>query len=143
MVDLKGVVNRVKGGQYSLSDPFVKQIRVAQFASEPDPVSRVVLDLSEMPESSLSDTAEGLKINFESSQEVASISRPAKVGSGPFAEKPVQVASSQPETPSAAPRLEPIAAEHVVHAPQQGPDRRSHRARRSSRSRGSTKHSPE
>ncbi len=121
VVDLKGVVNRVKGGQYSLSDPFVKQIRVAQFASEPDPVSRVVLDLSEMPEYSLSHTAEGLKINFGSSQEVASISRPAKVEIKPVAEKPVQVASSQPETPSAAPRLEPIAAEHVVHAPQQGP----------------------
>ncbi|HUP66487.1 MAG TPA: type IV pilus secretin PilQ [Thermoanaerobaculia bacterium] len=47
VVDLKGTTNRVKGSTLELGDPYVRQVRVAQFKSSPDPVTRVVVDLDE------------------------------------------------------------------------------------------------
>lgn len=46
--DLKGALNKVKGSTIALGDPFVRQIRIAQFQSKPEPITRVVLDLDEM-----------------------------------------------------------------------------------------------
>ncbi len=46
VVDLPGVVNRVARGVYSVSSPLVDRVRVAQFRSSPEPVTRIVVDLS-------------------------------------------------------------------------------------------------
>lgn len=126
VVDLKGVVNRVNDGQYQLNDPFVRRIRVAQFESEPSPVSRVVLDLADMPDYSVDHSSDGLRIRFgadlpvvpAASEQRTSAAPPAEK---PVAEKPVRVASADRVPPPTAPQLEPIAAEHVVHAAQQRP----------------------
>ena len=118
VVDLNGVVNQVTGTSFSLSDPFVRQIRVAQFASAPAPVSRVVLDLSELPDYKIDHAPEGLRIRFGADLP-SPAAQPAVTVVEPVAEpEPVKVAASTPVQRPSAPRLEPIAAEHVVHAPQ-------------------------
>jgi type IV pilus secretin PilQ/predicted competence protein len=132
VVDLDGVVNRVDRNTYTLSDPFVKKIRVAQFQSNPSPVARVVLDLDELPGYELKRDADGLRIRFGGSGSAASSAPPVTV-MAPGRAEPSQQASASPVSPSEpavranrrpaddlrAPSLEPIAAEHVVHSPQE------------------------
>lgn len=48
VVDLEGVVNRVRRPRVDVNDPIVKSVRVAQFASAPKPVTRVVIDMNEL-----------------------------------------------------------------------------------------------
>ncbi|MDX1582810.1 MAG: type IV pilus secretin PilQ [Thermoanaerobaculia bacterium] len=113
VVDLKGVVNQVDETAFELSDPFVQRIRVAQFASDPDPVARVVMDLAELPEYTIDHHSRGLSIRFGS--DLAQI-EPAPE---PPAATPVKQASLEPDI---APDFDPYQAEHVVHAPQQTTD---------------------
>lgn len=46
--DIPGTTNKVRGSTFDLGDPFVRQVRVAQFKSAPAPVTRIVLDLDEL-----------------------------------------------------------------------------------------------
>jgi type IV pilus secretin PilQ/predicted competence protein len=130
VVDLDGVVNRVDRNTHTLSDPFVKKIRVAQFQSNPSPVARVVLDLADLPDYTLTRVPDGLRISFGGSRPAAS---PAPPATAPGRNQPPQQASVSPVSPSGptvqanrrpaddlrAPSLEPIAVEHVVHGPQE------------------------
>ena len=50
VVDLRGVVNRVAKREHPVGAEGVRRVRVAQFATSPDPVVRVVVDLeSDLP----------------------------------------------------------------------------------------------
>jgi type IV pilus secretin PilQ/predicted competence protein len=64
VLDLKGMKNGVAQPTRVVNDPVVKKIRVSQFKSQPNPVTRVVLDLSEMVEYRVSKGSEGLTIAF-------------------------------------------------------------------------------
>lgn len=48
VIDLPGVTNRVKTDRIDLDGPIVNAVRVAQFASNPDPITRVVIDMEEI-----------------------------------------------------------------------------------------------
>lgn len=48
VIDLDGVTNRVKRNKFDVNDPIVRSVRVAQFATTPRPVTRVVIDMEEL-----------------------------------------------------------------------------------------------
>ncbi|MGA7614147.1 MAG: type IV pilus secretin PilQ [Thermoanaerobaculia bacterium] len=66
VVDLKGLRDSVGNKTYELGDPYVKRIRVAQFQSTPEPVTRVVLDLDEMVDPHLRQVGSSLRLDFSS-----------------------------------------------------------------------------
>ena len=45
VIDLDGVINRVEQYVFPVGSPLVQKVRVAQFASSPNPVTRLVVDL--------------------------------------------------------------------------------------------------
>ncbi len=59
VIDLPGVVNRVPQSVFSVASPLVRRVRVAQFRSAPDPVTRVVVDLTGKAAHQLIETPNG------------------------------------------------------------------------------------
>ncbi|MFN2442021.1 MAG: type IV pilus secretin PilQ [Thermoanaerobaculia bacterium] len=105
VVDLKGTTNKVGQSTIQMNDPFVRQIRVAQFQSQPEPITRVVLDLDELPEHHVRLEGRNLIVDF---------------GTGPRA--PVRTAEAEPRVTAAPVRpapassiaeIEPIAPAYV------------------------------
>ena len=104
VVDLKGATNKVRKSTLPLNDPFVRQIRVAQFQSQPEPITRVVLDLDELPEHHLRLEGKNLIVDFGSAERA-----PARAAA------PTQVAYAAPKPSPAASiaEIEPIAPAYV------------------------------
>lgn len=59
VVDLPGVVNRVQRNRYPVGSSVVRQVRVAQYQTTPEPIARVVVDLEVPTSFSLSPSASG------------------------------------------------------------------------------------
>lgn len=91
VVDLKGVRSTVTKNSYPLGDPFIKRIRVSQFTTTPEPVTRVVLDLDELVDYRVTRVGKNLRITF-GDESLARTSTPA-----------VGVASAVTENPFSAP----------------------------------------
>ena len=120
VVDLKGVVNRVSRRVHPVGTAGVKQVRVAQFATSPEPVVRVVVDLDQQMPYRVDSTAQGalLRVGGEPAEAVASAP----------AAQPVEVAQAVPppappvqESPPAATQAPPApapAAEKTAEAAQ-------------------------
>jgi type IV pilus secretin PilQ/predicted competence protein len=91
VVDLKGVVNRVSRRVHPVGTAGVKQVRVAQFATSPEPVVRVVVDLDQQMPYRVDSTAQGalLRVGGEPA------APPEAVASAPAAQ-PVEVAQAVP-----------------------------------------------
>jgi len=64
VIDLAGVANFAPRSIYAASDSPVEQVRVAQFKSQPNPVSRVVIDLAYPATPELVGLPEGLALSF-------------------------------------------------------------------------------
>ncbi len=64
VIDLAGVANFAPRGTYSAGGAPVEQVRVAQFKSEPTPVSRVVVDLAYPSTPELVGLPDGLALSF-------------------------------------------------------------------------------
>jgi len=62
VIDLPGVVNRVNRQLFSVESAAVRRVRVAQFRSLPDPVTRVVVDLHHPVDFTLTPTASGATV---------------------------------------------------------------------------------
>jgi len=105
VLDLKGVRSTVTKNSYPLGDPFIKRIRVSQFKTTPEPVTRVVLDLDEFVDYKVSRSGKNLRISFGSD---------AMAGA---ASAPVTVAAASTENPFTAPpeRISPVET-HVVNS---------------------------
>jgi type IV pilus secretin PilQ/predicted competence protein len=111
VVDLKGVVNRVTRRVHPVGVEGVQRVRVAQFATSPDPVVRVVVDLDQPLPYHLEATAQGavLRVGGEptAAPETIASAQPAK---------PVEVAqATQPaplvqENPPGAAKAQPAPA---------------------------------
>lgn len=66
VIDLGGVVNTSRSSTLPVrGDGAVEQVRVAQFKPRPDPVSRVVFDLSSAATPRIERTADGLVVSFD------------------------------------------------------------------------------
>jgi len=59
VIDLPGVVNRVPQGVLPVASPLVRRVRVAQYRSAPEPVTRVVVDLNAKAAHRLAETPNG------------------------------------------------------------------------------------
>ncbi len=94
VVDLKQVTNRFQQPKVSVSSPFVNFVRIAQFKTSPDPVARVVFDLSHPTPYAVLPVGSSLEVRFG---EVAAAAPPP-------APEPV-------EDPLAPEVLEPLAAD--------------------------------
>jgi len=120
VVDLPGVTNRVSRRVHPVDSQGVSRVRIAQFASEPDPVVRVVVDLSGEQGYRLESTAQGavLRIGGALPAQVAAVPPPAPAAAEPAA---VESAAAQPapiEPQVAEPqRVEPVPAETTAEAP--------------------------
>ena len=66
VIDLSGVVNTSNGGVKTVGGD-VSRVRVAQFKPFPEPVSRVVFDLSNRAEPTIERSSEGLLVSFGAS----------------------------------------------------------------------------
>jgi type IV pilus secretin PilQ/predicted competence protein len=106
VVDLHGVVNRVTRRVQPVGAAGVKQVRVAQFATSPEPVVRVVVDLDQPLPYRVDSTAQGALLRVGGEPAAA----PEAVAAVP-AETPTEVAQAAPppapETPPAAEKAEP------------------------------------
>lgn len=93
--DLLGVTNRVKQSKFEVGGGAVRSVRVAQFASKPEPVTRVVIDMGEAVRHGAQAMGADLAIGFgEQSRMPVPTAAPPR--SAP-AEKPARVASVAPE----------------------------------------------
>jgi type IV pilus assembly protein PilQ len=110
VIDLVGVVDHTKQKTIAVQSDAVTRVRVAQFASRPQPVARVVLDLSGPKAYGIEPTAKGLIIEFseEAARRAADNNAPAAmpIAAPLAAEKPAADAggtSPSSDAPSAEP----------------------------------------
>jgi len=102
VIDLRGVVNNSGSSTMTVGSRHVDQVRVGQFKPRPDPVARVVFDLSGETIPTITRTADGMVVTFgEGSTEVAVAAPPrpaprAKPAAPPA--EPVQMAANKPTT---------------------------------------------
>lgn len=78
VVDLAGVVNTSNRSTFGVDAAVLDQVRVGQFKPQPEPVSRVVFDLSDFHPPRMQQLANGLRVSFGSSP-VAVASEPEPV----------------------------------------------------------------
>lgn len=112
VIDLQGVHDKLAKNVISVADAPVHRIRVSQFKSSPEPVTRVVLDLSDSTAYHVVKSGDGLRVSFgaltaatESSATVA-VSAPAvesRAAETPAAPAPVKTAAV--DVPSQVPAI--------------------------------------
>jgi type IV pilus assembly protein PilQ len=99
VIDLVGVVDHTKQKTIAVQSDAVSRVRVAQFASKPQPVARVVLDLSGPKPYGIEPNAKGLVVEF--SEEAAR--RAAENGSQATAPIATPLAAEKPPSDAAMP----------------------------------------
>jgi type IV pilus secretin PilQ/predicted competence protein len=115
VIDLPGVVNRVPQSVFSVASPLVRRVRVAQFRSAPDPVTRVVVDLTGKAAHQLIETPNGavLTIGDATSASPDAVAQ-ASTDSVPAARPSsgtIEMHRSAPAEPDPAPAQEAAAAQ--------------------------------
>ncbi len=122
VVDLKGVVNHVPRRTHPVGTAGVQRVRVAQFATAPEPVVRVVVDLDTQLPYRLEQTPQGalLRVGGEPVQvaqaaapeAAAPAPAPAQTAEAPAAANSEPVAAkAEPEVQAAAPAAATVADE--------------------------------
>jgi type IV pilus secretin PilQ/predicted competence protein len=101
VIDLTGVNDKLAKNIINVSDPVVKRIRVSQFKSAPDAVTRVVLDVDEQTSYHVTKSGDALNITFGAALPVIAMPAPA-----PKREEP-HVAMTPAAPPVAAPLIKP------------------------------------
>lgn len=89
VIDLRGVVNSSSSSTMTVGSRHVEQVRVGQFKPRPDPVARVVFDLSDETVPTISRTSDGMVVTFGESSAVAAVAAPSRP-----APEPVQMAAA-------------------------------------------------
>ena len=102
VIDLIGVVDRTTTKSVKVDSQYLSRVRVAQFATRPQPVSRVVLDMSTPRAYAMVPTESGLVVDF-SEEAVRHASESGPVAPAPIAQPlAAQTPKGQPgATPSA------------------------------------------
>ncbi len=120
VIDLPGVLDRTKVKTVSVASDILTRVRVAQFATRPEPVVRVVLDLSAPRPYAIVPTDDGLVVDFSEeavrhAQEAApagqAIAAPL-AAEAPAAQAPsTETAAAESSAPVAAAESQPAPAE--------------------------------
>ncbi|RLE34213.1 MAG: hypothetical protein DRJ61_05640 [Acidobacteria bacterium] len=71
VIDLDGVINRVDQYVFSVGSPLVEKVRVAQFRSLPNPVTRLVVDLESPADYHLTSESQGAVLTIGNADPVA------------------------------------------------------------------------
>ena len=108
VIDLLGVVDKTTKKSIQIASGGLSKVRVAQFATRPKPVARVVLDMSQPKPYAIVPTDEGLVVDFteEAVRRAAESAPPAPsapVASPLAAEAPAAAAEAAPHHEEAAP----------------------------------------
>jgi len=94
VLDLQGVINRVDQYLMAVNSPLVSQVRVAQFQAQPEPVTRVVLDLREDADYRIDETTAGATVSVGThGTQPPQITESAPVGDAGV----IEISRSQPE----------------------------------------------
>jgi type IV pilus assembly protein PilQ len=120
VIDLQGVTNGAPRATVAGTGDPLQRVRIAQFKSQPSPVSRVVLDLASDVVPHLTPTGEGLVVTFGGA--MAAVEPPTPTGAAPAeapAAAPTATASAAPaEVPAPAPtRIEGTGTQVAVAPP--------------------------
>jgi len=108
VVDLVGVLDRTKQKTMTPTSSVLSRVRVAQFASKPQPVARVVLDLSAPKAYAITADEQGLTVDFSPEAVAqAAASDPTATAEPPAAAAPSAEAPA-PESAMPAPVMEPV-----------------------------------
>ncbi|HWW60846.1 MAG TPA: AMIN domain-containing protein, partial [Thermoanaerobaculia bacterium] len=105
VVDLAGVNNAVARKSIDVNDAVVKRVRVAQFKAAPDPVTRVVIDLTAKSEYTIAADGDSVHVSFGNTsapKKIEIVEAPAPTPQAPEA----KVAIYEPP----APQPKPVAA---------------------------------
>ncbi|MEA2338410.1 MAG: type pilus assembly protein PilQ, partial [Thermoanaerobaculia bacterium] len=100
VIDLTGVNDKLAKNIINVSDPVVKRIRVSQFKSAPDAVTRVVLDVDEKSTYRVTKSGDALRITFGDAPAVAVTPAPPPAPAPKKEEQPL-VAMTPIATPAA------------------------------------------
>ncbi len=112
--DIQGTDNKVRKNTIAVGDPLLRQIRVAQFKPQPDPVTRIVLDLDEYVGYNVTREGTRMRIVFGNAAPAAA------AAAAPSAVKPAaSIAEIQPIPPEVPARRETA----VIRGPQATPER--------------------
>jgi len=132
VIDLEGVKNKVAKSAMSVTDAPVQRIRVAQFKSDPAPVTRVVLDLNGKTEFAVTPSGDHLRVTFgpeaakiAAAAPVIKAPQPIKVAEAPVTKPEPKIAATVEEIPAVAEnattwKMPPSAtqgARQVINAP--------------------------
>ena len=126
VLDLKGVKSTVAKNSYPLGDPFIKRIRVSQFQTAPEPVTRVVLDLDEFVDYRVTRFGKNLRISF-GDETLARSSTPqvaldVAANENPFAAPPERVSPVEMHVVnSAADQVPPSTSTQPASTPRTNP----------------------
>lgn len=123
VIDLIGVANLAPSSAYDGSGSPVERVRVAQFKGQPDPVSRVVVDLSESATPELTVLPDSLLLTFNGIGAPPSPPEPAAAPmlDEPVVPEPVQMAALQEEPAEPEPMME-MEEEEVMAEPMPAPE---------------------
>jgi type IV pilus assembly protein PilQ len=114
VIDLTGVNNKLAKNIINVSDPLVKRIRVSQFKSAPEAVTRVVLDVDEKASYQIAKSGDVLNVTFGAAPAVIATPVPA-----PKKEEPhVAVA---PANPPVVKTIAPVKTAVAADIPSQVP----------------------
>lgn len=119
VIDLNGVSDKLAKNIINVSDPVVKRIRVSQFKSAPDAVTRVVLDVDEKTSYRVTKAGDALHITFGDAPVMAATPAPIPMPK-PKPEEPrvaVTPASAPPMAKSIAPTKTAAAADIPAQVP--------------------------
>lgn len=127
VVDMEGVKARVPPAQRTLqtASEFLEKIRVAQFASTPRPIARVVFDLKSPRPYEIHQTPTGLTVDFGDAVDSRPDQQPAGAMSVAAAQLPQSPASPDgstlPQAPAETPAPSDAPGESVTTVPSQPP----------------------
>jgi type IV pilus assembly protein PilQ len=79
VVDLVGITNRVPFRALTVETESLKQVRVAQFQTNPEKITRVVFDMNTPREYVIEDTPEGVQIRFASADGFPPVEEPVLI----------------------------------------------------------------
>src|SRR6266704_2983479 len=103
VIDLLGVVDRTSPKSIAVASGVLSRVRVAQFATKPRPVARVVLDMSAPKPYALVPTDDGLVVDFT---EAAAPAAETPVAEGSVEAAPTHAAPSSPLLASGEAKVE-------------------------------------
>ncbi|MEK6371643.1 MAG: type IV pilus secretin PilQ [Acidobacteriota bacterium] len=109
VIDLNGVKDKLPKNVVNLAaGGVVRKIRVAQFKSSPDPITRVVLDLDQPADYHIVKVGDRLQVSFGEAAKIAAVDAPKLIETPPAAAHPIAAA-----TPADVPAQVPTIAENA------------------------------